>query len=54
MSNSKKDPDYALNIERAIVDKYGIETVQHPAKNWSPQKEQEYIEQLKLLREKAQ
>lgn len=52
MSESKKDPDYALKIEKAISDKYGSETVQHPARDWTPEKEGEYIEQLKKLSEK--
>ena len=52
MSESKKDPNYAIKIERAIADKYGTETVQHPQRDWSPQKEKNYIEQLKLLNQK--
>jgi len=52
MSKTKKDPNYALKLESAIVEKYGAETVQHPQKGWTPDKEEEYIEQLKLLNDK--
>ena len=52
MSKTKKDPHYALKVEHAIVEKYGAETVQHPQKDWSPEKEQEYLDQLKLLNQK--
>ena len=52
MSKTKKDPHYALKVEHAIVEKYGAETVQHPQKDWSPEKEQEYLEQHKLLNQK--
>jgi len=52
MTNPKQDPDYAIKVEKAIAEKYGIETVQHPEKDWTPEKEQEYIEQRRLLNEK--
>jgi len=52
MTKSKQDPDYIIKVEKAIVEKYGVETVQHPAKDWTPEKEQEYIEQLRLLNKK--
>ncbi len=52
MSKKKKDPHYALKVEHAIVEKYGVEAVQHPQRDWSPEKEQEYLEQLKLLNQK--
>tara|TARA_Y100000034_G_scaffold21646_1_gene24940 strand:- start:551 stop:946 length:396 start_codon:yes stop_codon:yes gene_type:complete len=52
MSKAKKDPNYAIRVEKAISEKYGTETVQHPAKDWSPEKEEDYIEQLRLLNEK--
>jgi len=52
MSDSKEDPDYALKIEKAIIDKFGADAVQHPAKNWTPEKEKEYIEELKKLTER--
>ena len=38
MSKMNKDPDYAIKVEKAIADKYGVDTVQHPAKNWNPEK----------------
>ena len=52
MSKINKDPDYAIKVEKAISDKYGVETIQHPAKNWNPQKEEIYLEQIKLLNQK--
>ena len=52
MKNPKQDPNYVIKVEKAIAEKYGVETVQHPTKDWTPEKEQEYIEQLKQLNEK--
>jgi len=52
MSKQSKDPNYALKLEHAIAEKYGTETVQHPAKNWTPEKEEQYFEQLKILNDK--
>ena len=43
------DPDFALKLEAAIVEKYGIETVTHPKKNWNLQKEKKYLADLKLF-----
>ena len=52
MSSSNKDPNFAIKVESAIVEKYGVETVQHPQKDWTPEKEEAYLEQLKLLNQK--
>ena len=52
MSNSRKDPNFAIKVESAIAEKYGVETVQHPQKDWTPEKEEDYLEQLKLLNQK--
>ena len=52
MTKRKQDPDYVLKVEKAIADKYGVEAIQHPAKDWNPEKEQEYLEQVRLLNEK--
>ena len=46
---SKKDPNYAIKIEKAIAEKYGQETVQHPRSDWDDEKEKEYLSQLKEL-----
>ena len=43
------DPDYAFKLEKAIIDKYGESTVVNPKKNWNPQKEQEYLSELKKM-----
>jgi phage FluMu gp28-like protein len=45
----KKDPNYAIKIEKAIAEKYGEETVQHPRSDWDDEKEKEYLSQLKEL-----
>ncbi len=52
MSKAKKDPNYAIKMEHAIVEKYGVETVRHPQQDWSQEKEQEYLEQVRLLNQK--
>ena len=46
---SKKDPNYAIKVEKAIAEKYGEETVQHPRNDWDDEKEKEYLSQLKEL-----
>ena len=43
----KKDLNYVASLEKAISKKYGEETIQNPKSDWCPEKEQEYIEQLK-------
>ena len=45
--SDKKDLQYIENLERAISEKYGKETVANPRSSWTKEKEQEYIEQLK-------
>ena len=52
MTKRKQDPDYVLKVEKAIADKYGVEAIQHPAKDWTPEKERAYIEQLELFNKK--
>tara|TARA_Y100000592_G_scaffold100614_1_gene181497 strand:- start:2320 stop:2697 length:378 start_codon:yes stop_codon:yes gene_type:complete len=44
-----KDPNYAIKVEKAIAEKYGAETVQHPKKEWDDEKEKKYLEQLKEI-----
>ena len=44
-----KDPNYAIKVEKAIAEKYGAETVQHPKKEWDDEKEKRYLEQLKEI-----
>ena len=46
---SKKDPNYVIKVEKAIAEKYGEQTVQHPRKDWDDEKEKEYLSQLKEL-----
>ena len=45
----KKDPNYAVKVEQAIIKKYGENTVQHPKKDWTDEKEKKYLSQLKSL-----
>ena len=47
-----EDPNYAIKIEQAISKKYGEDTVQHPKKEWTEEKEKEYLSQLKELYQK--
>ena len=47
VAKSKKDLNYIANVEKAISDKYGEETIQNPKSLWTKEKEEEYIKQLK-------
>ena len=42
-----KDPNYIASVEKAIKEKYGIETIQTPKGNWDETKEKEYLLQMK-------
>lgn len=53
MAKSKKDLNYIANVEKAISEKYGAETVQNPKNLWSKEKEEQYLLQIKKLQEKA-
>lgn len=53
MTKSKKDLNYIANIEKAISEKYGAETIQNPKNLWSKEKEEQYLQQIKKLQEKA-
>lgn len=46
---SKKDPNYAIKVEKAIAEKYGQETVQNPKANWTDEKEKAYLEELNKI-----
>ena len=43
------DYNKIAKYERAIADKYGKETVDNPKRFWNPDKEKEYLEQMKLF-----
>ena len=47
-----KDPHYVVKLEKAIAEKYGKEAIQNPKSGWTPEKEKEYIEQVKKIKEK--
>ena len=49
---TKKDWDKLAKFEQAIAKKYGKEPVQNPKGNWTDEKEQEYLDQIKRLAEK--
>jgi len=48
----KKDWDKLARYEQAISKKYGKEAVQNPKANWTDEKEQEYLDQIKKQAEK--
>ena len=49
--NNKGDQSYIASVEKAIAQKYGIDTIQNPKSNWTDEKEQEYLFQLKKFSE---
>ncbi len=49
-----KDPNYVVKIEKAIAQKYGVETIINPKSLWNEQKESDYLEQVKQNIEKEQ
>ena len=50
----KKDPNYIAAVEKAIAEKYGKDTVQDFRSQWTPEREKEYLEQLKQARKKKE
>jgi len=50
---SKKDPNYLAAVEKAIAEQYGKVAAQDFRSTWDPQREREYLRQLKK-RNKAQ
>ncbi len=47
-----KDLNYVVKLERAIKSKYGEQAIQNPARDWTPEKEKVYLEQLRDLVDK--
>jgi len=47
-----KDPNYVAKLEKAIIDKYGEKGVHNPRSDWNPEKEKEYLRELKKINEK--
>jgi len=45
----KKDLNKIAYIEKAIIKKFGKETIVNPKSGWTDKKEQEYLEELKLF-----
>ena len=50
----KKDWNYIAAVEKAISEKYGKDTVQDFRSEWEPDKEKEYLEQIKIRRQRQQ
>lgn len=44
-----KDPNRLIKVEKAILEKYGEETIQNPKANWDEEKEKEYLKQIKKI-----
>ncbi len=40
-----KDQDYIAKLERAISQKYGVETIENPRTGWDDAREQQYVSQ---------
>tara|TARA_R110000824_G_scaffold389082_3_gene584976 strand:- start:84 stop:461 length:378 start_codon:yes stop_codon:yes gene_type:complete len=47
-----KDPNYVAKLEKAIIDKYGKKGIHNPRSDWNPEKEKEYLKELKKINEK--
>jgi hypothetical protein len=47
-----KDPNYIPQLEKAISQKYGEETIVNPRRDWDEDKEKEYIQQSVATRQK--
>ncbi|MAF26124.1 hypothetical protein CL634_11230 [bacterium] len=47
-----KDSEYIPKLEKAIAQKYGAEAIDNPRKFWTEKKEEEYVQQSKLLAQK--
>jgi hypothetical protein len=45
--------DNIANLEKAIKNKYGDDVVKHPLSDWDDIKEEEYLEQIKKIRDKG-
>ena len=45
----EKDLNQIAKIEKAIKEKYGDEAIQNPKGNWSKEKEEKYLEDLKAF-----
>jgi len=42
-----KSDEYIAKLEKAIAEKYGEETLEHPRSLWDEEREKEYLENLK-------
>ena len=49
MKKKKVDLNYIAALEKAVTKKYGKEAVENPVKDWSPEKEKEYLEEAKRI-----
>lgn len=44
-----KDPNFVLKLEKEIIKKYGEDTVKNPNRDWNIEKEQKYLQDLKIV-----
>mgnify|MGYP003142455162 CR=1 FL=1 len=44
-----KDPDHLIKVEKAIQEKYGDEAIQNPKANWDPEKEKDFLNQIREI-----
>lgn len=44
-----KDPDHLIKVEKAIQEKYGDEAIQNPKANWDPEKEKDFLKQIREI-----
>tara|TARA_B100000131_G_C18003869_1_gene567600 strand:+ start:96 stop:476 length:381 start_codon:yes stop_codon:yes gene_type:complete len=52
MTGNKKDYNFIAALEKAVAEKYGKEAAQDIRSSWNPEKEKEYLRQLKNSRDK--
>ena len=50
----KKDLNEIAKLEKAIKDKYGVDAINHPKRDWTEEKEKAYIEQMKEFYKKLE
>tara|TARA_R100000808_G_C2107407_1_gene122583 strand:- start:356 stop:733 length:378 start_codon:yes stop_codon:yes gene_type:complete len=49
MKKKKDNLNYIAALEKAVMKKYGKEAIDNPAKYWTPEKEKEYLEEMRRI-----
>ncbi|MDC1160173.1 hypothetical protein OAT10_00315 [Luminiphilus sp.] len=49
---NKEQHEFILRLEKAVSEKYGKEAIANPNDNWDKDKEEDYLEQVKILSSK--